>query len=1177
METAELGPDTGDGPFAAGGLPAAGRGDEEPASARERSGCDGQGGEYAPGGRRPEGPGDAGTRRSEGPGNAGTRRSEGPGDAGTRRSEGAGDAGARRPEGPGDAGARRSEGPGDAGARRSEGPGDAGARRPEGPGDSRGRSPDGTGYAGDRRPEGPGDAGGRRPEGPRDAGGWRPEGPRDAGGRRPEGPGDAGGRRPEGPGDSGGRSPDGTGDAGVRRPERTGDAGVRRSEGHEDAGGRSLDGAGNAGVRRSEGTRDAGGRVPDGTRDARGRRSEGPGNAEARGPDGTGDAGARGPDGTGDAGARGPDGTGDAGARGHDGTGDAGGRSPEGTWDAGFRRPEGPRAAGVRRPEGPGDAGSSINEGLHVTGVNGKKQWTARTSGTQGTYASQPGGERRFSPRISGDEEPHAPGTICSEEPASSRARGGQGPHAAGINVIEERLNPGFNVGENASRISRGEGTHDTWVRPPGDSTMEGPSDAGDGESFKKPASPALPTGNEATLEPRAKPPTTSSHPLPSFCGRAPSREATTDVSHGLQSDAYPSQPAIPYREPPWSGRPGALFSLEILKDGSIASTKSLDGLSWTLFGRLPGCHVSLEHPSVSRYHAVLQYRQVPGSDPDQEPGFYVYDLGSTHGTFINKQRIQSKTYCRFRVGHVLKFGGSTRIFVLQGPEDDQEAESELTVTQIKEARRQRESLQKKMLGDDSDEEDTLEEEEGTKAPTGSGEDGCSWGMGEDAVEEETDENPIAMEFQEDKEAFYLKNPKRALQGFFDREGEELEFEYEDRGRGSWLCRAKLPADDSSGNQLVAEAIHSGKKRDTMVQCALEACRMLDSRGLLRQEAVSRKKRAKKWEDEDFYDSDDDTFLDRTGLVEKKRINRMKKAGKIENKPETYDSLVTKLDIVEKELSEIAAKLQTSQKGEAQTSAQDSLDAFMTEIKSSSSLDGVTRSKLHLQSFELKKEQQRLKALIKIVQPTKLPELLSDQASQKAKKLTLPMFGAMKGGSKFKLKTGTVGKLPPKRIDLPASFFDMKEGSNEPEEEEEEEEREEEMQVENTRESNFVQNPEHRLAGDKEAEDRATPDDGSHPQSSHEADVQEKLSFVGLQTNPQVSDASCHKQELTESKSPETKKVPEKKKRMYGPSRPPRSVPSTQYPEDDPDYCVWTPPSGQTGDGKTHLNDKYGY
>merc|ERR1712096_289911 len=103
----------------------------------------------------------------------------------------------------------------------------------------------------------------------------------------------------------------------------------------------------------------------------------------------------------------------------------------------------------------------------------------------------------------------------------------------------------------------------------------------------------------------------------------------------------------------------------------------------------------------------------------------------------------------------------------------------------------------------------------------------------------------------------------------------ELEYEFDEQGHSTWLCRVRLPVDDSTGKQLVAEAIHSGKKKEAMIQCSLEACRILDTLGLLRQEAVSRKRKAKNGEDEDFYDSDDDTFLDRTGLIEKKHLNRM--------------------------------------------------------------------------------------------------------------------------------------------------------------------------------------------------------------------------------------------------------------------------------------------------------------
>ncbi|NWW98220.1 NADAP protein, partial [Caloenas nicobarica] len=325
--------------------------------------------------------------------------------------------------------------------------------------------------------------------------------------------------------------------------------------------------------------------------------------------------------------------------------------------------------------------------------------------------------------------------------------------------------------------------------------------------------------------------------------------------------------------------------------------------------------------------------------------------------------------------------------------------------------------------------------------------------VGEDAEEDEVEENPIAIDFQDVQDAFYMKDPRKALQGFFEREGEELEYEYDDRGHNSWLCRIKLPVDDASGKQLVAEVLHSGKKKEAMIQCALEACRLLDARGVLRQEAVSRKRKSKNWEDEDFYDSDDDTFLDRTGAVEKKRLNRMKKAGKIEEKPETYDSLVRRIIMTCQVYSVMhVLLLRRKVKFQSQPAAQDSLDEFMTEIKSGCTLDSVARKKLHLRSFELRKEQQRLKALIKLVKPAELPELKPPsgsynlEAESKTKKITLPLFGAMKGGSKFKLRTGSLGKLPVKRPDIPESLLKTKDDGPEEEEEEEEEEMEEEQE-----------------------------------------------------------------------------------------------------------------------------------
>ncbi|XP_034283895.1 kanadaptin [Pantherophis guttatus] len=687
----------------------------------------------------------------------------------------------------------------------------------------------------------------------------------------------------------------------------------------------------------------------------------------------------------------------------------------------------------------------------------------------------------------------------------------------------------------------------------------------------------AAPTEERIAAEDFKKPILPPPLPLSLARGKAAEGEAPKRP-HG--PEVGPCPPVLPeYQEPPWGGCPSeedsSGYSLETVKGGAVLDRVSLAGRSRLLVGRAPGCDLSLAHPCVSRHHAVIQCRPPRGSaereeplaSESPEPGLYVYDLDSAHGTFLNKARVPPRTYCRVRVGHVLRFGGSSRLFILQGPEEDQEPESELTVTQLKELRKQQQAkLEKIMLGDDSDEEH--KEIEIKKSENSRSNFSCSWGMGEDAEEEEGEENPIAIEFQEDQEAFYLKDPKKALQGFFDREGEELEYEFDSHGTGTWLCRVKLPIDDASGKQLVAEAIHSGKKKEAMIQCSLEACRILDARGVLRQEAVSRKRKAKNWEEEDFYDSDDDIFLDRTGVIEQKRLNRMKKAGKIDEKPETHDSLVAKLHAAERELSEIAEKLKSSKTTQSHSATQDSLDEFMTEIKSGCSVDSVTRKKLHLRTFELRKEQQRLKGLIKIVTPASMPELKSQLQSQnlesqsKPKKLTLPLFGAMKGGSKFKLKTGTVGKLPMKRPDIPVNLLKMKDEG--PEEEEEEEEEEDDV---NSSVNQSSQNTKMEMVK------------GGNLLSSSYSPRSQRLKSQSESSSKHTSPLA-HNSPVNEMQIKlEASEMPAEKPKNQKDSNKPKIQHSlsSNYPEDDPDYCVWVPPEGQSGDGRTHLNAKYGY
>lgn len=162
-----------------------------------------------------------------------------------------------------------------------------------------------------------------------------------------------------------------------------------------------------------------------------------------------------------------------------------------------------------------------------------------------------------------------------------------------------------------------------------------------------------------------------------------------------IKSKPKEVQVKCPYLEPKWSQKPvpDHVYSFDVLKNGTIVeSVKNLQDKAFWLIGKLANNDIPMAHPTVSRYHAVFQYRpeiikeavdsETDGNgnaesvavktDPKSptkneiEKGWYLYDLGSTHGSFVNKMKIPPKTYVRVRVGYMLRFGGSTRNFILQ-------------------------------------------------------------------------------------------------------------------------------------------------------------------------------------------------------------------------------------------------------------------------------------------------------------------------------------------------------------------------------------------------------------------------------------------------------------------------------------------------------------------------------
>lgn len=64
---------------------------------------------------------------------------------------------------------------------------------------------------------------------------------------------------------------------------------------------------------------------------------------------------------------------------------------------------------------------------------------------------------------------------------------------------------------------------------------------------------------------------------------------------------------------------------LESWKRGKCDNKRDLKGLPFFVFGRVEDCHYKLEHPSVSRIHAILA--------TDKKLGVLLTDLGSAQAS----------------------------------------------------------------------------------------------------------------------------------------------------------------------------------------------------------------------------------------------------------------------------------------------------------------------------------------------------------------------------------------------------------------------------------------------------------------------------------------------------------------------------------------------------------------
>lgn len=135
---------------------------------------------------------------------------------------------------------------------------------------------------------------------------------------------------------------------------------------------------------------------------------------------------------------------------------------------------------------------------------------------------------------------------------------------------------------------------------------------------------------------------------------------------------------ALKYHEPPEARKPPArdVWKLFVFKDSEIVDTVELSLRSCWLVGRdMAVVDLPAEHPSISKQHAVIQFRYTEKrneyGDKIGRVKPYLIDLESANGTSLNKKKVPDSRYLELRDKDMIQFGLSTREYVLMlAPKD---------------------------------------------------------------------------------------------------------------------------------------------------------------------------------------------------------------------------------------------------------------------------------------------------------------------------------------------------------------------------------------------------------------------------------------------------------------------------------------------------------------------------
>ncbi|CCC12170.1 hypothetical protein SMACR_05908 [Sordaria macrospora] len=134
----------------------------------------------------------------------------------------------------------------------------------------------------------------------------------------------------------------------------------------------------------------------------------------------------------------------------------------------------------------------------------------------------------------------------------------------------------------------------------------------------------------------------------------------------------------LKYHEPPEARKPAPRdqWRLYVFKGDEVIDTIELHTRSCWLVGRdLTIADLPAEHPSISKQHAVIQFRYTEKrneyGDKIGRVKPYLIDLESANGTKLNGDKVPDSRYLELRDKDMIQFGSSTREYVLMLPPKD--------------------------------------------------------------------------------------------------------------------------------------------------------------------------------------------------------------------------------------------------------------------------------------------------------------------------------------------------------------------------------------------------------------------------------------------------------------------------------------------------------------------------